>query len=88
MVSHDNMDIINKVMFMYTINNLVPRKEGREKVVIQDYILINNFLDGDVISLLKLIMKHLDHVKSVQNHGIPYGCIIKQILEYCECYAE
>ena len=33
-VSHDNMDIITKVMFMYTICNVVLRKEGREKVAI------------------------------------------------------
>ena len=82
------MDIITKVMFIYTICNLVPRKEGREKVAIQDYILNNKLLDGDVIGLPILIMKHLDHTKSVQKHGIPYGCVIKKILEYCECYTE
>ena len=40
-VSHDNMDVITKVMFMYTICNVVPRKEGREKVATHDYLLIN-----------------------------------------------
>ena len=73
MVPHDVMEIITKVMFMYTIYNIVPRKEGREKVAIQDYLLVNKTLDGEKASLPKIIMKHIEHATSVQKHGIPYG---------------
>ena len=65
MVPHDYIDIITKVMFMYTICNVVPRKEGREKVAIQDYLLINKILDGEKVNLPKIIMKHLEHAISV-----------------------
>ena len=85
MVPHDNMDIITEVIFMYTICNVALRKEGREKVAIQDYLLINKILDGEKVSLSKIIMKHLEHAMSVQKYGIPYGVLIKKILEYYEC---
>ena len=61
MVPHDNMDIITKVIFMYTICNIVPRKEGREKVAIQDYLLVNKIMDGEQVSLPKIIIKYLEH---------------------------
>ena len=57
-------------------------------MAMQDYLLINKILDREKVSLSKIIMKHFEHATSVQKHGIPYGVLIKKILEYCECYAE
>ena len=78
------MDITTKVMFMYTICNLVLRKKGRDKIAIEYYLLLNKILDLEQVSLSKIVMKYLDHARSVQKHGIPYGFLIRKILEYCE----
>ena len=68
--------------------NLVPRKEGREKVGILDIVLINKMLDEEKISLPLLILKHLEHARSIPHHGIPYGAINRKILEDFELYEE
>ena len=31
-MNHDNMDVVTKSVYMYTICNVVPMKEGREKI--------------------------------------------------------
>ena len=74
------MDIYSKICYMLLRVNIVPRKEGREKVDILDVILINKLLDNEKISLPLLILKHLEHARSIPHHGIPYGLIIKKIL--------
>ena len=75
-------------MLMYIICNLVPRKEGRDKIAIEDYLLLNKMLDLEQVSMPKIVMKHLDHARSLQTHGIPYGFIIRKILEYVKVYTE
>ena len=77
-ISHEGMDITIKVMFMYIICNLIPRKEGRDKVAIEDSLLLNKILDIEQVSMSKIVMKHLEHTRSVQKHGIPYGYLIKK----------
>ena len=62
---HEGMDLTTKVMFMYTICNLVTRKEGRDKVAIEDYLLLNKIFDLKQVSLNKNVMKHLEHARSV-----------------------
>ena len=47
------MDITTKVMLMYIICNLAPRKEGRDKIIIKDYLLLNKILDLEQVSLPK-----------------------------------
>ena len=86
--SHEGMDITTKVMFMYTICNLISKKEGRDKVTIEDCLLLNKIFDLGQVSLPKIVMKHLEHARSVQKHGILYGLLIRRILEYCEVYTE
>ncbi len=87
-MSHDCMDVITKSIYMYTICNVVPRKEGREKINIEDYLLINQLLQREQISLPAIFMKHIEHAKSVSSHGIPFAPLIKKILEYEDCYTE
>ena len=38
------MSIVSKIMFMYVISNVVPRREVREKIVIEDYLLVDEIL--------------------------------------------
>ena len=75
-MSQEGMDITSKVLYMLLRANLVPRKEGREKVGILDIILINKMLDDDKLSLPLLFLKHLEHARSISHHGIPYGALI------------
>ena len=44
------MYVVTKVVYMYNIWNLVSMKEGQEKIAIEDYVLINKFLDKEKIS--------------------------------------
>ena len=53
---HDKMSVLNKILAMLSLNNIVPRKEGRIKTAIQDYLLIYNMLTNEKISLPKLIL--------------------------------
>ena len=87
-MSHDSMDVVTKSVYMYTICNIVPRKEGREKINIQDYMLIDQLLKREHVSLPAIFVKHLEHAKSVSSHGIPFAPLIKKILEYEEGYKE
>ena len=82
------MDVITKAIYMYTICNVVPRKEGRDKINIEDYLLINQLLKREQISLPAIFVKLIKHAKSVSFHGIPFAPLIKKILEYEECYVE
>ena len=45
-MSQENMDVFSKICYMLLRANIVPRKEGREKVGILDVILINKLLDN------------------------------------------
>ena len=87
-MSQENMDVYSKICYMLLRANIVPRKEGREKVGILDVILINKLLDNEKISLPLLILKHLEHAQSIPHHRIPYGPIIKKILQDFELYEE
>ena len=87
-MSQDGMEVISKVCYMLLRANLIPRKEGCEKFGILDIILINKMLIEEKISLSLLILKHLDHAMSIPHHGIPYGAIIRKILEDFEFYEE
>ena len=87
-MSQEGMDIVAKVCYMLLRANLVPRKEGREKVGILDIILINKLLDEEKVGLPLLILKHVEHARSIPHHGIPYGALISKILEYFEIYEE
>ena len=87
-MSQDGMDVITKVFYMLLRANIVPRKEGREKVGIIDIILINKLLDEEKISLPLLILKHFEHARSIPHHGIPYCAVIRKILEDFEIYEE
>ena len=84
-MSHEGIDVITKAVYMYTICNVVPRKEGREKINIQDFLLIDQLLKKEQVSLPAIFVKHLEHAKSVASHGIPFAPLIKMILEYEEC---
>ena len=85
---HDKMSVLNKILAMISLNNLVPRKEGRVKTVIQDYLLIYSMLTNEKISLPKLILLHLQHARATEHHGTPYGGLIHRILEYLGAYTE
>ena len=87
-MSQEGMDVIANVCYMLLRANLVPRKEGREKVRILSIILINKLLDEEKVSLPLLILKHLEHAISIPRHGIPYGALIRKILEFFEIYEE
>ena len=87
-MSQEGMDVVAKVCYVLLCANLVPRKEGREKVGILDIILINKMLDEEKISLPFLILKHLEYVRSITHHGIPYGTVIQTILEDFKIYEE
>ena len=87
-MSQKGMNVNSKVCYMLLRANLVPRKEGREKVGILDVILINKMLAEEKTSLPLLILKHLEHARSIPHHGIPYGAIIRRILEDFEIYEE
>ena len=87
-MSQDSIDVIKKVCYILLRTNLVPRKEGREKVGILNIILINKLLDEEKVSLPLLILKHFDHARSIPHHGIPYGAMIRKILEDFELYKE
>ena len=62
--SHENMSIISKIVFMYVICNVVPRRKGREKIAIEDYLLVNEILKQKPIFLQLIVMKHLPSNKS------------------------
>ena len=87
-MSQKRMDVIAKVRYMLLRANLVPRKEVCEKVGILDIILINKLLDEEKVSLPLLILKHLEHARSIPHHRISYGALIHKILEYFEIYEE
>jgi hypothetical protein len=87
-MSTDSMDVVTKCIYMYTICNVVPRKEGRDKINIEDYFLIDQLITREQISLPTIFVKHIEHAKSVSSHGIPFVPLIKMILEYEDCYSE
>ena len=45
-------------------------------------------LTNEKISLPKLILLHLQHARATEHHGIPYGGLIRRILEYLGAYIE
>ena len=57
-MSHDGMDVVTKAVYMYTICNVVTRKEGREKINIQDYLLIDQLLKREHVSVPAIFVKH------------------------------
>ena len=42
---------VSKIMFMYVICNVVPRREGREKISIEYYLLVDEILIQKPVSL-------------------------------------
>ena len=48
---HENMTIISKIIFIYMICNVVPQKEGREKIAINGYVLVDEILRTKQVSL-------------------------------------
>ena len=63
--SHESMSIISKIMFMYVIYNVCPRCNGRERITIDDYLLVDELLKQQPISLPHIVMKHLEYVRSI-----------------------
>ena len=55
---------------------------------IEDCLLLNKILDLKQVILPKIVMKHLEHARFMQKHGIPYGFLIRKILEYFEIYTK
>ena len=45
-------------------------------------------LDKELMSLPRIFLKHIEHARTVSSHGIPFGCIIKKVLEYLGVYRE
>ena len=71
---------------MYVICNVVPRREGREKIAIKDYLLVDEILKQKPVLLPQIVMKHLDHVKSIQRHGITF--VVKSLLSSMGLYED
>lgn len=79
---HDIMSVLTKIIYKVVINNIVPMKEGRIKTTIQYYLLIDQLIRKNKVSLPKMILLHLKHAREMHSHGNPYGGLIKMILKY------
>ena len=86
--SHEKMSIVSKIMFMYVICNVCPKLEGIEKITIEYYLLVDELLKQQPVSLPQIVMKHLEHARSILKHGIPFGALIKCLLTSLGIYKD
>ena len=62
---------------MYVIRRVCLRREDKETIAIEDYLLVDELLKQQQISLSQIVKKHLEHARSILKHGIPFGALIK-----------
>ena len=82
------MTVENRVIHGYVKDNLVPRGEKRTNVGIIDSIYVLCLLDGELLNLPWIIMKHMEHLKTKPGHALPFGSLIKKLLIKAKAYEE
>ena len=77
-----------KLLHKFLIQKVVPRKEKRGTVLINDVVLMEKIIFGDLFDLPRLIIEHMQFCFSHDTHVLPYPHLVKQILEFFSYYPE
>ena len=77
-----------KLLHKFLIRNVVPRKENRGTVLINDVVLMEKIISGDLVDLPRLMLAHMQFCFSHDTHALPYPNLVKRILEFFSYYPE
>jgi len=77
-----------KLLHKFLIRNIVPRKENRGTVLINDVVLMEKIISGDLVDLPRLMLAHMQFCFSHDTHALPYPNLIEKILKFFSYYSE
>ena len=75
-----------KLLYKFLIRNVVPRKENRGTVTINDAILMEKIISGEMVDLPRLMLAHMQFCFSHDTHALPYPNLIEKILKFFSYY--
>ena len=75
-----------KLLHKFLIRNVVPKKEKRGTVFINDAILMEKTVSGSLVDLPRIVMAHMQMAQSHDTHVLPYPHLVKKILETFQYY--
>ena len=75
-----------KLLHLFIIRNVVPRKEHRDQVTIGDAILMEKIISGSLVNLPAIILSHMQYCQAHETHGLPYPHLVKKFLSQLQLY--
>jgi len=75
-----------KLLHKFLIRNVVPRKENRGTILINDTVLMEKIISGDLVDLPRLMLAHMQFCSSHDTHALPYPNLIEKILKFFSYY--
>ncbi|KAK9681724.1 hypothetical protein RND81_10G023300 [Saponaria officinalis] len=74
-------------MFNFVRRTLIPRKENRAQLTINDMMVLHKLLLHDIVNLVKLVFEHIKHVSQLVVKGktkdqcLPYGMWLSHLFK-------